>query len=73
MEFDLAAVGKDIAPHGALRVAINLGNPVLAKLDEKTAVFSGVSVALANALTDELEVPISLTAYDAAGKVLRSS
>lgn len=69
MEFDLAAVRKDIAPHGALRVAINLGNPVLAKLDEKAAVFSGVSVALANALTDELEIPISLTAYDAAGKV----
>lgn len=69
MEFDLAAVRKDIAPQGKLRVAINLGNPVLAKLDEKTQVFSGVSVVLANALADELEIAISLTAYDAAGKV----
>lgn len=39
MEFDLAAVRKDIAPQGKLRVAINLGNPVLAKLDEKTPGF----------------------------------
>ncbi|WNC10918.1 transporter substrate-binding domain-containing protein [Pseudomonas coleopterorum] len=69
MGFDLAAVRKDIAPHGDLRVAINLGNPVLAKIDERTGVFSGVSVALANALADELEISISLTAYDAAGKV----
>nr|WP_218178164.1 transporter substrate-binding domain-containing protein [Pseudomonas salomonii] len=52
-----------------MRVAINLGNPVLAKLDEKTQVFSGVSVVLANALADELGIAISLTAYDAAGKV----
>lgn len=69
MEFNLAAVRKDIAPQGKLRVAINLGNPVLAKLDEKTRVFSGVSVVLANALADELEIAITLTAYDAAGKV----
>lgn len=69
MEFDLAAVRKDIAPQGELRVAINLGNPVLAKHDEKTQVLSGVSVVLANALADELEIAISLTAYDAAGKV----
>lgn len=69
MEFDLAAVRKDIAPQGELRVAINLGNPVLAKFSEKTQVFSGVSVALANALANELGISISLTAYDAAGKV----
>jgi polar amino acid transport system substrate-binding protein len=69
MEFDLASVRKDIAPQGKLRVAINLGNPVLAKLDEKTQVFSGVSVVLAKELADELETAISLIAYDAAGKV----
>lgn len=69
MELDLAALRKEIAPNGDLRVAINLGNPVLAKLDERTGVFSGVSVALANALADELKISIALTAYDAAGKV----
>ncbi|MCV4264893.1 transporter substrate-binding domain-containing protein [Pseudomonas capsici] len=69
MEFDLAAVRKDMAPNGGLRVAINLGNPVLAQRDETTGVLSGVSVALAYALADELEISISLTSYDAAGKV----
>ncbi|AVE03812.1 restriction endonuclease [Pseudomonas palleroniana] len=69
MEFDLAAVRKDIAPQGELRVAINLGNPVLAKRDENTGVLLGVSVALAYALADELDITVSLTPYDAAGKV----
>lgn len=69
MEFDLAAVRKDLAPHGELRVAINLGNPVLAKRDENTGVLSGVSLALAYALADELKISIALTSYDAAGKV----
>ncbi|MGE6388088.1 transporter substrate-binding domain-containing protein [Pseudomonas sp. NPDC078416] len=69
MEFDLAAVRKDIAPQGPLRVAINLGNPVLAKRDEHTEVLSGVSVALAYALADELDITVSLTPYDVAGKV----
>ncbi|MFJ3485027.1 transporter substrate-binding domain-containing protein [Pseudomonas sp. NPDC090202] len=69
MEFDLAAVRKDIAPQGELRVAINLGNPVLAQRDEKSGALSGVSVALAKALANELDIPISMTPYDAAGKV----
>lgn len=69
MEFDPAAVRKDIAPQGELRVAINLGNPVLAKRDENTGVLLGVSVALAYALADELDIAVSLTPYDAAGKV----
>ena len=69
MEFDLAAVRQEIAPHGDLRVAINLGNPVLAQRDDNTKALSGVSVALANALAIELDISISLTPYDAAGKV----
>ncbi|MGF6282827.1 transporter substrate-binding domain-containing protein [Pseudomonas silensiensis] len=69
MKFDGADVRTDLAPHGVLRVAINLGNPVLAKQDEHTGVLSGVSVALANVLADELGISISLTPYDAAGKV----
>lgn len=69
MEFDLAAIRQDMAPLGELRVAINLGNPVLAQRDENTGVLSGVSVALAYALADELDISISLTSYDAAGKV----
>ena len=69
MKFELANVCRDLAPHGTLRVAINLGNPVLAKRDEQTGVLSGVSVALAKALADELDIEISMATYDAAGKV----
>lgn len=69
MKFELAKVCRDLAPHGTLRVAINLGNPVLAKRDEQTGVLSGVSVALAKALADELDIEISMATYDAAGKV----
>lgn len=69
MSSDIAAVRRDLAPYGELRVAINLGNPVLAQRDEATGTLGGVSVALANALTQELGVAVKLAAYDAAGKV----
>lgn len=69
MKFDIAAVRKELAPSGMLRVAINLGNPVLAQRDENTGALGGVSVALANALASELGVTVGLTPYDAAGKV----
>jgi len=69
MSFDLAVVRAELAPEGELRVAINLGNPVLAQRDETTGNLGGVSVALANALASELGIVAKLTPYDAAGKV----
>ncbi len=56
------------APTGTLRVAINLGNPILAGRDPHTGAPVGVSVDLANAFADELRVPIELVVFDAAGK-----
>lgn len=69
MTFDIAAVRAELAPSCELRVAINLGNPVLAQRDENTGNLVGVSVALANALAQELGVAVTMTPYDAAGKV----
>lgn len=69
MKFDLAIVRKAMAPTGELRVAINLGNPVLAQRDDRTGVLSGVSITLANALADELDISRVLIPFDAAGKV----
>lgn len=69
MTFDIAAVRGELAPSGELRVAINLGNPVLAQRDETTGNLGGVSVALAHALANELGIVAKLTSYDAAGKV----
>ncbi|WP_093400841.1 ABC transporter substrate-binding protein [Sphingomonas sp. OK281] len=56
------------APTGTLRVAINLGNPILAGRSLDTGELHGVSVDLGEALAAELEVPCLLIPYDAAGK-----
>jgi polar amino acid transport system substrate-binding protein len=63
-----AAVLADLAPQGVLRAAINYGNPVLAQLGADGAP-QGVSVALAQALAEELGVALAMTTFDAAGKV----
>jgi polar amino acid transport system substrate-binding protein len=59
---------KDLAPSGTLRVAINLGNPVLAQTTASGEP-DGVSVALAKELAKRAGVPIQLIPYEAAGKV----
>lgn len=68
MDFEYAR--SVLAPGGAIRVAINLGNPVLAQ--ERNGRLTGVSVALATAFARELQVPLSLEAFDAAGKVFEA-
>lgn len=63
---------KELAPTGRLRVAINLGNPVLAQADEKTGQPKGVTADLAHELGRRLGVPVDLSTYDAAGKSFES-
>ncbi|MFK3818345.1 transporter substrate-binding domain-containing protein [Pseudomonas sp. NPDC089407] len=58
----------ELAPNGTLQVAINLGNPVLAQRGPDGEP-QGVSVALAKALAEELDVPLEMRTFDAAGKV----
>lgn len=59
---------KRLAPSGTLRAGINLGNPILARLDAATGKPAGVSVDLANGFAARLGVPIELVTFDAAGK-----
>jgi len=59
---------KALAPNGHLRAAINLGNPILANLDQATGKPFGVSVDLAHRLAERLQVSLELVVYDAAGK-----
>ena len=54
--------------NGRLRAAINLGNPILANRDPGTSAPIGVSVDLAVRLAAELNAPLDLVVYDAAGK-----
>ena len=55
---DPASLADHIAPHGVLRVAINLGNPVLASLDAAGEP-SGISADLSRALAAQLGVGIA--------------
>jgi polar amino acid transport system substrate-binding protein len=59
-------VTDDLAPTGVLRVAINLGNPVLAQ--GTPADPSGVTVDIAREIGRRLDVPVELLCYDAARK-----
>jgi polar amino acid transport system substrate-binding protein len=59
---------QSFAPTGKLRAGINIGNPILAKLDAVTQKPAGVSVDLAAELAKRLGVPVEYVVFDAAGK-----
>ena len=59
---------RTFAPRGALRAAINVGNPVLARCDVPSGRVQGVSVDLAQALADRLGVALELVVFDKAAQ-----
>lgn len=61
-----AAITEDLAPDGALRASVNLGNPVLAQ-GTPTAP-AGVTVDIAREVGARLDVPVELLCVDAARK-----
>jgi polar amino acid transport system substrate-binding protein len=63
----------DFAPTGMLRVAINLGNSVLARLDPGASEPAGISVDIARELARRIERPIRFITFDGAGKVFESA
>jgi polar amino acid transport system substrate-binding protein len=66
------AVVRALAPGGRLRVAINLGNPVLAQRVPGSPELRGVTAELARELGRRLRLPIDFLTYDGAGKVIAS-
>lgn len=66
MIIDSALVAA-FAPTGALRAAINLGNPILASAAPDGEP-KGVSVDLARGFAERLGVPLEMVVLDAAGK-----
>jgi polar amino acid transport system substrate-binding protein len=66
MNTDTAIVAA-FAPTGALRAAINLGNPILANASA-TGEPRGVSIDLAREFAQRLGVPLEMVVVDAAGK-----
>jgi polar amino acid transport system substrate-binding protein len=59
-----AGVASDLAPNGALRAAINLGNPVL--VQGTAAAPTGVAVDIAREIGARLGLPVELASFDAA-------
>jgi polar amino acid transport system substrate-binding protein len=59
-----APVARDLAPTGALRASINLGNPVLAQGTPEAP--AGVTVDIARELGARLGLPVELVCFDAA-------
>ncbi len=59
-------IASDLAPTGALRASINLGNPVLAQ--GTPAEPSGVTVAIAREIGARVNLPVQLVCFDAARK-----
>jgi len=57
-------ISEDLAPTGVLRVAINLGNPVLAQ--GTPAAPAGVTVDIAREVGARLSLPVELLCFDAA-------
>ena len=60
---------KSFAPTGTLRVAINLGNSVLAQKDPATGAPRGITPELAAELAKRLGLKHQFVTFDAAGKV----
>ena len=61
-------LANTFAPTGELRVAINVGNPILARRRPDTGEPEGISIDLANQLAQRLGVPLKLVVFEAASK-----
>ena len=65
-------VGRALAPNGTLRAEINFGNPIVAIKDAKTGKPIGVSINISRELGKRLVVPVALTTFTSAGKVVEA-
>lgn len=61
-----------LAPTGTLRVGINLGNPLLANLDEDMGTPKGITVDIAILIAKKLQLPIAFTCYPMAGATVEA-
>lgn len=63
----------ELAPRGAIRVGINLGNAALARNNPDRGGLEGLSVDIANAVGEKLGVPVEFVTYPSAGKVYEAA
>lgn len=68
MKHTAQSLANTFAPKGELRVAINVGNPILASCHPETGEPEGVSIDMATQLAQRLGVPLKLVVFEAASK-----
>jgi len=59
----------ELAPTQVLRVALNLGNPILVQKDPTSGQLAGVTVDMSRDIGNRLGVPVEFKEFDSAGKV----
>lgn len=59
----------ELAPTGVLRVALNLGNPVLVQKDPASGRLGGVTIDMARDVADKLGLAVEFKEFDSAGIV----
>ena len=62
-----------LAPTGALRVAVLTSNPIIGSKDAKTGELAGTTVALGRALAERAGVPARMIEYTAIGKLMEDA
>lgn len=72
LEAQTAAARSELSTEGRLRVAINLGNPILAARGERAGAPQGVSVDLAREVGRRLGLPIEWVELPAAGRAVEA-
>jgi polar amino acid transport system substrate-binding protein len=68
-----SAVKAELAPTGALRVAVFTGNPVIGTKDKASGELKGTTVALGRALAVQAGVPATLIEYTAIAKMVEDA
>ena len=65
-----AAVRRDLAPQGEMRVAINVGNTAVVVHNSATDEMRGVAIDLSRSLAEESGLPVKFVIFRSAGQVV---
>jgi polar amino acid transport system substrate-binding protein len=68
-----AAVKTELAPTGALRLAVFTGNPLIGSRNDATGEITGTTVSLGRALAERAGVPLQLIEYNSIAKLVEAA
>jgi polar amino acid transport system substrate-binding protein len=68
-----AAVKTELAPTGALRLAVFTGNPLIGSRSDSTGEITGTTVSLGRVLAERAGVPVQLIEYNSIAKLVEAA